>query len=51
MVPERRGQCRQRLEIAGTMRSACGLRGLTRPGLPGAEGKTRGYYDPRALDG
>ena len=49
--PERRGQCRQRLEIAGTVCSACGLGELTRPDLPGAKGKTRGYYGPCALDG
>jgi hypothetical protein len=42
------GQCRQRLEIAGTMGSACGMKEITRFCSPGALGRTLGYYEPSA---
>ena len=43
---QRRGRCRQRLSIAGTVCSACSQGGSTRPPVPGAKGETLGYYGP-----
>jgi hypothetical protein len=51
MEPERRGQCRQRLVIAGFISSACRAWEITRPRLPGAWAAPRGHYDLRAFNG
>ncbi len=51
MEPERRGQCRQRLEIAGFISSACRLGELTPFLLPRASAVDLGHYDPSAFNG